>query len=281
VPTLKPAPWGKTFIEHPNGSDEVYLSVPFTWNLPEAYQRAAWLRQSGRSVIAGGPAVSLMPDFLEDVAAIGTDWPDAVGHHNPQATFTSRGCIRRCSFCAVWRTEGTLRELDDWPVRPIVCDNNLLACSQAHFDDVIDKLKSLPWCDFNQGLDARLLTPYHARRLAELNKPTVRLAFDHIKTESQFLAAWELLRGAGIPARQIRVYVLFGYKDTPEDALYRLRLVQSLGSWPNPMRYQPLDALTRNSYVDPNWTDRELKRYHRYWSRLAWLEHIPFEEYRG
>jgi len=273
--------WSKGIVEHENGDGSVYLSVPFTWNLPNAYQRAAWFKQLGKRVVVGGPAVYLMPDYLADVAEIGTDWHDALSHHNPQATFTSRGCIRRCSFCAVWRTEGALRELDDWPVRPVVCDNNLLACSLAHFDSVIDKLKSLPWCDFNQGLDARLLTQYHAERLAELKRPTVRLAFDHTKTEPQFMAAWELLTAAGISAKSIRVYVLFGYQDTPEDALYRLRLVQSLGSWPNPMRYQPLDALTRNSYIGPSWTSHELKRFHRYWSRLAWLEHVPFEEYRG
>lgn len=273
--------WSKGPIEHDNGNGTVYLSIPFTWNLPEAYQRVVWLDLMNKRIIAGGPAVALMPDYLAEVAEIGHDWPDALSRHNPEATFTSRGCIRRCSFCAVWRTEGALRELDDWPVRPVICDNNLLACSRAHFDDVIDKLKPLPWCDFNQGLDARLLTKYHAERLAELKRPTVRLAFDHVKTESQFIAAWELLTGAGIPARQIRVYVLFGYKDTPEDALYRLRLVQDLGTWPNPMRYNPLDALVRNSYVDPNWTAGKLRRFHRYWSRLRWLEHVPFEEYKG
>ena len=273
--------WSKGFIEHENGDGSVYLSIPFTWNLPEAYQRAVWLGMTGKRVVAGGPAVALMPDYLASAAEIGQDWPGALSYHNSEAAFTSRGCIRRCSFCAVWRIEGQLQELDDWPIRPIICDNNLLACSRAHFDDVIDKLKPLPWCDFNQGLDARLLTKHHAERLAELKKPTVRLAFDHVKTESQFMAAWELLRDAGIPARQIRVYVLFGYEDTPEDALYRLRLVQSLGTWPNPMRYNPLDALVRNSYIDPNWTEGKLKRYHRYWSRLCWLEHIPFEEYIG
>lgn len=271
--------WQKRVVEQShNGTSK--LSVAFTWHLPDAYQRAVWLRSMGQHVIAGGPAVALMPDYLADVAEIGVDWPGALEHHNPLATFTSRGCIRRCSFCAVWRTEGKLRELDDWPIRPIVCDNNLLACSMAHFDRVIDRLKSLSWVDFNQGLDARLLTSHHAARLSELQRPMVRLAFDHVKTEGQFLSAFQLLRDAGLPAKAIRVYVLFGYNDTPDDALYRLRLVQSLGARPNPMRYQPLDTLVRNSYVDPNWTQGELKRYHRYWSRLRWLEHIPFEEYR-
>jgi len=77
----------------------------------------------------------------------------------------------------------------------------------------------------------------------------------------------------------IGVYVLFGFRDTPEDALYRLRTVANLGVDPNPMRYQPLDALEKNSYVDPNWTAPELARYMRYWSRLRFFRAIPFEDF--
>jgi hypothetical protein len=179
------------------------------------------------------------------------------------------------------RIEGELRELDDWPVRPIVCDNNLLACSRKHFDSVIDKLLPLKGIDFNQGLDARLLTKYHAGRLAELDC-MVRLAFDNVAYESQFVKAFETLRVAGIPPNRIRVYVLIGYHDTPEDALYRLTTVRELGALPNPMRYQPLDALTKNSYIEKTWTQRQLIRYSRYWSRLLFFERmgITFDEFR-
>ena len=173
-----------------------------------------------------------------------------------------------------------LRELDDWPVRPIVCDNNLLACSQAHFDSVIDKLKPLTGVDFNQGLDARLLTDYHAGRLAELDC-MVRLAFDHVRYEGQFMVAYERLRKVGLPKKRIRVYVLIGYDDTSEDALYRLRLVDSLGVMPNPMRYNPLDTLVRDGYVGKNWTDSELRRVMRYWANLRFVGAVPFEEWRG
>jgi len=41
--------WSKGFIEHENGDGSVYLSIPFTWNLPEAYQRAVWLGSPCRS----------------------------------------------------------------------------------------------------------------------------------------------------------------------------------------------------------------------------------------
>lgn len=220
-----------------------------------------------------------MPDYLAEVAVQCDECPDALEWHNPLATFTSRGCIRRCPFCAVWRTEGDLQELDTWSVRPIVCDNNLLACSQAHFDRAIDRLKQLSGIDFNQGLDARLMSKHHADRLAELDC-MVRLAFDSVNYESSFMKAYELLREAGFPKKRIRTYVLVGFDDTPDDALYRLQTVTSLGIDPNPMRYNPLDTLTRDSYVKKPWTDSELTRYVRYWSNLRYFRAVPFEDFR-
>jgi len=274
--------WSKRPIERIEG-DTALLSVVFTWDLPQAYSRAVWLREMGYHVRAGGPAVKLMPGYLADVAECNGMAVNALPWHNPDATFTSRGCIRRCPFCAVPRIEGELVELNDWSVRPIVCDNNLLACSKTHFDDVVDKLKPLSGIDFNQGLDARLLTKHHAERLAELDC-IARLAWDDVTYESPFRRAYEVLRHAGFPAKRIFVYVLVGYNDTPEDALYRLSEIWKMGSFPNPMRYQPLDALHKNSFVGEHWTERKLCRYMRYWARLFWFDvrfKIPFEKYEG
>lgn len=274
-----PSNWASGFIEWTEGNT-AFLSVVFSWQLQEAYQRAVWWRQLGYEVKAGGPAVALNSSIISDVADIECIL-SALARHNPDATFTSRGCIRKCSFCAVPKIEGELVELDDWPIRPIVCDNNLLACSRKHFDSVIDKLKGVSDVDFNQGLDARLLTKYHAGRLAELKLKYVRLAWDHIKTENQFLESFQTLMNTGIPPSKIRVYVLFGFHDTPEDTLYRMKTIRKLKALPNPQRYQPLDAKNKNKYIDPNWTKRELKRYSRYWSRLKYWSHIPFEEWLG
>jgi len=269
--------WSSGLIEHIENYT-AYISVVFSWMMQDAFQRAIWLKAQGYRVMAGGPAVSMNPGCINEVADIEGEW-SALSYHNPDATFTSRGCIRNCKFCAVPKIEGHLIELTDWEPKPIVCDNNLLACSLKHFDNVIDRLNPIRGVDFNQGLDARLLTKHHAERLAELDLYAVRLAWDHIGLENQYMAAFQILRDAGIPARKIRTYVLIGYKDTPDDALYRLQTIKDLGSWPNPMRYQPLDAQRKNEYVGENWTERELKNYMRYWSRLRWLEHIPFEDY--
>lgn len=270
--------WSKKIVEWAeNGT--AFISVPFTWLLPEAYQRAVWLNCQGYHVRAGGPAVSLMPDYLAGVAEVGGE-VEALPRHNPNATFTSRGCPRRCSFCAVPQIEGDLVELDDWETKSIVCDNNLLAYSQKHFDTVIDALKPVRGVDFNQGLDARLLTGYHTDRLAELDLAKVRLAWDRINAETAVMAAIDKIRKAGVPKSKITVYILIGFRDGPEDALYRLETIRSIGILPFAMRFQPLDSLQKNSYVGKNWTDRELRDFSRYWNRQRFFRNIPFAEFK-
>lgn len=255
-----------------------FISVVFSWQLSAAYQRAIWWKAEGYKVRVGGPAVTFNPGYLADVAQIGGAI-NALPRHNPNATYTTRGCVRRCPFCTVPQIETDFVELTEWEPRPIVCDNNLLASSLSHFNRVIDRLKPISGIDFNQGLDARLLTKHHANRLAELNMLYVRLAWDDIHLERQFINATELLHRAGFPKRMIRPYILIGYNDTPDDALYRLETARKLGTTPYPMRYQPLNALRRNEYVHPSWTNRELTRFVRYWSNLAHLESIPFQEF--
>ena len=277
--------WQSGLVEWTTG-DTAFLSVVFSWQLQAAYQRAAWYRMAGYHVRAGGPAVTLDPDFLAGVAEVGGE-VNALSRHNPDATFTSRGCVNRCAFCAVPTLEGPLVELDDWPVRPVICDNNLTACSLTHFDRVIDRLleHNVKGVDFNQGLDARLLTEQHAARIAELYRAglltVARLAWDDSSQERAFRRAYTLLREAGIPGRFIRVYCLIGFNDTPADALYRLETVYGLGSLPSPMRYQPLRTPRRNQYVDiaRGWTHQELTRYMQYFSNLKRTRPIAFAEF--
>jgi hypothetical protein len=277
---MRPATWSDTRQRYPWPShglatwtegSHAYISVVFSWN--------AWHIAQGYTVHVGGPAAAIDLDYFAAVSSPIVPVIDALKHHNPNATRTTTGCINKCPFCLVPLLEGDLRELRDWIPKPIVLDNNALAASRRHFDRMIDRLKPIPHVDFNQGLDHRLLTPHHAGRLAELDMPIVRLAWDRTTDEPHFLRAFQHLRDAGFPARRIRAYVLIGFDDTPADALYRLQTILDLGARPNPMRYQPLTCLRRNQHVAPNWSDAELKRYMRYWANLRVTSHIPFDRF--
>lgn len=263
--------WANQPVTWFDGS-RVYVSVVFSWHIREAEKLARYYRGIGREVFIDGPAMRF------NGKSSGMDI-DALLHHNPEATFTSRGCIRKCSFCAVPKIEGDLVELKEWEPKPVVCDNNLLACSRKHFDGVIDRLKSVRNIDFNQGLDAKLLTAYQCDRLCELDFIKIRIAWDHIGDEKWFLQAWQLLRDVGIPKRKIWVYVLFGFDDTPEDTLYRLKTIRKLDGIPYPMRYQPLDSRSKNSHVHPAWENWLLNAYTRYWAQLRYTRCIDFDKW--
>lgn len=267
--------WSKRIV-HWEDDQAHYFSVVFSWDLWQFCQTAQ-PELDGRTTVIGGPAVILNPEWVPQWVAVGNS-PGALQRHNPTATRTSIGCIRKCRFCSVSKIEPEFRELPDWTPGPIVIDNNFLACSRRHFDNAIDRLKKLPRVDF-QGIDARIMTRHHADRLAECNA-VLHIGFDDISLEPAFLKAHQMLRDAGIPKRSIRAYVLIGYNDTPEEAEYKLELVRSLGSYPNPMRYQPSNSKLRNEYVHPAWTNKDLLRFMKYWARLRFYGGIPFKNFQ-
>jgi len=253
-------------------SGTLYLSVPFTWSMPEAKRMAA---AHHGLVVAGGPAVKLQPPTWAETP---DECPyDVLSMHNPMATFTTRGCPNRCGFCAVPRIEGDFRELQTWKPAPVVCDNNLMAASKAHIKRVVKSLRPFESVDFNQGLDARLFTSWHAGELAKLKNPMIRFAFDNVNSEGKVADAIATARAAGL--RNFHVYVLIGFRDTPDNAQYRLEKVREWGIRPNPMRYQPLDSEIRDEYVAPGWSAGLMNDMVRYYSKLRWLEHIPFVKY--
>ena len=106
------------------------------------------------------PALFLvkMKHELEDVAELGGDYPDAVAKHNPDATIASRGCPVGCWFCIVPAMEGKeFTLLPDFPVRPILCDNNLSALPADYQDHIIARYQGdgVQLLDANSGFEPR------------------------------------------------------------------------------------------------------------------------------
>jgi pyruvate-formate lyase-activating enzyme len=111
---------------------------------------------------------------------------DLVPEWDGSIVFSSRGCDNRCPYCAVWRVEGSLNSCRRsikgfvYPghTRVILWDNNIL--QSPYWREVFDELV---WfsrvrgigVDFNQGLDARLLTDEAAEKLAEMRTLCIRL----------------------------------------------------------------------------------------------------------
>jgi len=260
--------------------DTAYLSVVFSWRLPDAYSRAIWYRAAGYRVRAGGPALLASKNYLGGVAECGGEYPDAIARHNPQATVASRGCPVGCWFCVVPKLEG--REftlLPDFPVRPILCDNNLSGLPAEYQDYIVDRYQrsETPLLDANSGFEPRTFTEDVFRRWEPINRGPWRLAYDDLAERPYVEAALNLLRR--LPPRRKRIYVLIG--NEPFDAcMQRIREVIAWGAEPHVQPVVKLNALEKRPIIRHDWSRQLLTDVARWAnSPMIWRK-IPFSDYR-
>lgn len=131
---------------------------------------------------------------------------------------------------------------------------------------IIEKYRSKTskarYLDFNQGVDARKINDENMAQLARLAIKPLRIAFDDIHLKDTYCAAVRTAHRHGI--KEISNYMLFNYKDRPEDLYERLRinieLNRELGIqiFSFPMKYSPIDRTDRD-YIGVNWTKKALR----------------------
>ncbi|TIU02318.1 MAG: hypothetical protein E5W43_00815 [Mesorhizobium sp.] len=256
-----------------------YLSIAFTWKLNDAYQRAIYWRSLGYRVRAGGPGIFTRKHFLADVAEIGGDIPDAVVRHNPMATIASRGCPVGCWFCIVPKMEGkSFTLLPDFPVRPVLCDNNLSALPADYQDHIVARYQTagVPLLDANSGFEPRTFDDEVYRRWQPINKGPWRFAYDD-QAERPFVErVMQMLRE--VSPRRKRVYVLIG--NEPFDAcMERIRHVIDWGGEPHVQPYMKLNALERTPYPRFDWNKQLLRDVARWANGHVWRS-AEFQDYR-
>lgn len=232
--------------------------------------------------------------------------------HDAYFTYMTRGCGMRCQFCAVQTLEPkyipfisiteSIRRVDEEFGKKkdlLLMDNNVLR--SPHFDQIIDEIKALGFqkgatyinpktgksvqrfVDFNQGLDAFLLTPHKAERLGELAIRPARIAFDHIEDVDAYKKAIRLCAENGIT--HMSNYLLYNgedftgkghtyHADTPEDLYERMCISMDLKEELNneldhkvaifsfPMRYIPLSDLKRG-HIGAKWNGKYLRALQR------------------
>ena len=110
-----------------------------------------------------------LPPQMEDLEVDYSLYPN----NKKSYGFITRGCIRKCSFCVVPKIEGNLSlysSLDRIIKHKIVIflDNNILSY-KGHMDILRDLRDRKIQCQFNQGLDIRLVNDENAKLLSELN----------------------------------------------------------------------------------------------------------------
>ncbi len=273
--------------------DLVYVTSLFTWAWKPVHEAVRFYRMfyPNAKVWLGGLYASLLPDhaalsgadyihkgLFDDAEDLRPDYEllkDFMPNWDGSIIFASRGCNRNCGFCAVPILEGKICRvkhsiknlIQPEYTRVILWDNNILASPK--WRDIFYELESFGLkVDFNQGLDARLITDEVAERLARIRLDSggnikVRLGYDFRRNGLFVRKAIERLNAVGIKGRRIMVYTLYNYTDDPEDFLERVRNILHWGAVCYPMRYTPVCALEKNKYVGPKWDINHLEMVQR------------------
>jgi hypothetical protein len=287
--------------------NKIYITSLFTWAWKPVWEAVRfYLKHFPASELwLGGLYASLLPqhaalsgvapthifkgifteveDLLPDYSLV-PEWNKRV---SGSIVFSSRGCIRSCPYCAVPLIEGSMNSIKHsikrliWPghKRVIFFDNNFLA--SPTWRKILDEVEELDLrSDFNQGLDARLVTEEVANRISRLKIDRfVRLSYDYAQMRLYVRNAIELLKSQGINGRNILVYTLYNFTDDPDDFYTRVRDILEWGAVCYPQRYEPNQALYKNQYVSPKWDATRLNAVQR--ARRVIGNHGAFLPHKG
>lgn len=184
-------------------------------------------------VVRGGTGYTLdshLPPEAEaaypDYALFGCDY--ALGR-------ITRGCVRRCPWCVVWRQDGKVRqvaELDDFwrgQSRLRLLDDNLTAIPDL-FVATCERLAQEGVEVSFEALDIRFIDEPAARSLSRVRRwHRVHFAFDDPAHEPAVRRGVAALKAGGFPLSQASFYVLIGFNTTPEEDMHRVMLLDALG----------------------------------------------------
>jgi hypothetical protein len=265
--------------------DKVFISCLFRWNRDSALLLA---RTWGDRAEIGGTGVDHQKQLPPEVAACEPDY--TLYGERRAIGFISRGCPNRCPWCVVWRKEGelhrvsTAQELAQRHTDLLALDNNFLGLSD-HMSDLRWLAENKVPVDFNQGLDARLVTEENAPLLAQLNWPSVpRFSLDgnYDGQRDAVARTLDLLEKHGTPRNNVCVFVLIGFEGLASD-IERLTYVHQLGARAFPMGYRNLKT---GEEPAKGWNKELYKKYRRLICRIphaksVWADFEREVEYGG
>ena len=136
------------------------------------------------------------------------------------------------------------------------------------YEKYFKHVKRARYIDFNQGVDARLVTDKKMRKLSEINIRPLRIAFDHYnpKMVKEYIYAIQLAAKYNIT--DLSNYLLYNYMDKPEDLYKRLKinveLCEKLGVtiYSFPMKYHPIDDpeyFYNRDYIGKHWNRKFIR----------------------
>ena len=181
--------------------DRLYMAKVFSFTPDYCY-----VISNCDEVVRGGTGYdihSVLPDEIDSMQPDYSLYPTI--DIKTSYGFLTRGCPNHCKWCIVPNKEGSIHpymdidEVTQHGVRPnvVLMDNNILACDYGASQ--IEKIVARKYrIDFNQGLDARLVTPELARLLAGVHWiKRIRFGCDTPGQVADCERAIEQIRSAG------------------------------------------------------------------------------------
>lgn len=249
--------------------DKVYSSKVFTFTEENLYLPD--------KTIKGGTGYGIYRDLPQEIDDAFPDYslyPDcdyAIG-------FLTRGCVNKCPWCVVPRKEGQIKPYRDWQdirrndtKRIVFMDNNVLA-SEHGVRQMEKMIEGGVRIDFNQGMEARRVTPEIAEIISRLKWIRfIRFACDTDAAIDALDKAVNLLMRYGVRADKIFVYMLI--TDDIVSAERRAIHLREIGVVPFGQPYRDFE-----SNKEPT---RDMKRMARWINRKAiFTECKTFAEYK-
>lgn len=148
---------------------------------------------------------------------------------NTSYGFLTRGCPNKCRWCVVPRKEGAI--VPYWDIdrvangntNIVLMDNNILAAGKYAVEQLQKIIERGYKVDFNQALDARLVTDEYAKLLARVKwiNNTIRFGCDTTKQIRECEAAIEKIRKYGFKGSFFLYTILIGdFKENYERVRY-------------------------------------------------------------
>ena len=193
--------------------------------------------------------------------------------------FLTRGCPNRCKWCVVPRKEGDIHpymDIDDITLfgeRPnaVLMDNNILASDYGlgQIEKIVDRGYRV---DFNQALDARLVTPDIARLLARVKwVKRIRFGCDTPGQIAECEKAIDLIRSAGYRGEFLLYCIIL---DDFHESYHRIR------HWRDDKRIIPF----AQPYRDPDNPYQRIPQWQldlaRWTDEKAVFRTVDFHDYR-
>lgn len=178
--------------------DVVYMSKIFNFTPDYGF----CISNAGH-IVKGGTGYDIRSTLPKRMEFVDPDYSIYPGINRKTAYgFLTRGCRNKCRWCVVPEKEGAIKpymDVDDIAIDGrtdlILMDNNVLACSYGleQIEKIIDRKYRV---DFNQALDARLVTDDVARMLAKVRwLEPIRFGCDTEKQIAQCEQAMEMIDG--------------------------------------------------------------------------------------